>query len=185
LALSILAEGGAFSKDILLMLSIYHVGKEEKMAKKTQEMQSWQVLHFARKHLGRNALYVVFGKKNSRIVDYWCENPKYTGKPDKAYDPIQGVKDLLEALDDAGHTTVVRSCINYLLSGTSLDNGDDPNIKDLLPTVNDEILADYRDVASLQEAIEQGMDIETVNERKNISIEELERTFAKYLEVAK
>ena len=66
------------------------------MAKEKANMRSWQVLHFARKHLGRSSLYAIFGRKNARTVDYWCEDPKYTGKEECAFDPIQGVKDLLE-----------------------------------------------------------------------------------------
>src|SRR3989339_2215662 len=112
------------------------------------KMQSWQVLHFARKHLGRSALYIIFGKKNARIVDLWCEDPKTTGKDEQAYDPIRGVNELLTALDDNGHTGVIRACLAYLRSGTSLDDDCLPAVTEPLPTLAEEELADYHAVAA-------------------------------------
>lgn len=153
------------------------------MAKGNQQMQSWQVLHFFRKHLGRSALYAIFGKKNARTVDYWCEDPKYTGKSERAFDPIQGVKDLLEMLDDHGHTATVRACLDFLRSGTSLDEGCSPEVSDLLPTLTEEELADYTCLADFQAAIHRCAPYEEVNALKKSAIEEIERTFAKYKEI--
>lgn len=152
------------------------------MTNRKLKMQSWQVLHFARKHLGRSALYAIFGKKNARTVDYWCEDPKTTGKQDDAYDPIQGVKDLLSALDDLGHTGIVRACLAYLRSGTSLDDDCPPAVTELLPTLAEEELADYHAVAAMQHAIDQGKPPAVVSSLKKSAIEEIERTYAKYLE---
>ena len=152
------------------------------MPKSSAPMQSWQVFHYARKHLNRSVLYAIFGKKNARTVDYWCENPKFTNKTEQAYDPIQGVKDLLEQLDDQGHCPVVRAAIAYLVSGTSLDLGIDPEIIEPMQTIQDEILADYRAVASMQAAIEAGHHPDEISALKRAAIAEVERTFAKYRE---
>lgn len=143
-------------------------------------MQSWQVFHFARKYLGRSALYVIFGKKNGRAVEYWCEDPKTTDKPSGAYDPIQGVKNLLTALDDQGHCGVVRSCLEYLAAGTSAGCGQRPEIIEPLPTVNEEILADYSAVGEMHRAIAGDATPHTVLALKNEAIAEIERTYAKY-----
>jgi len=152
------------------------------MPKKQGKMQSWQVFHFARKHLGGSALYAIFGKKNARAVDYWCQDPMYTDKADGAYDPVQGVKNMLSILDDHGHVGAVRSCIAFLCSGTSLDCGCEPKLAETLPTINEEILADYKAVACLQAAIEDKMPMAVVNSLKDDAIADIERTCAKYME---
>jgi hypothetical protein len=145
-------------------------------------MQSWQVLHYARKHLGRSILYSIFGKKNARAVDYWCEDPRFTAKDDGAYDPIHGVKALLEMLDDQGHCSTVRACVAYLIQGTSEGCGIEPAVVEMKPTVAEEVLADYRAVADMQDAIDAGESIEVVNDLKYAAVEELHRTVAKYIE---
>lgn len=156
------------------------------MAKESKKMQSWQVLHFARKHLGRSALYVIFGRKNARTVDYWCEDPKYTGKEERAFDPIQGVKDLLETLDDHGHTSVVRACLDFLRSGTSLaEDCASPVVTELLPTMAEEELADYTCLAEFQAAINAAAPVKEVLALKYRAMDEIERTYAKYLEQQK
>jgi len=152
------------------------------MSKESSKMQSWQVFHYARKRLGNSTLYAIFGKKNARAVDFWCQNPRTTGKEETAYDPIQGVKNLLEALDDLGHCDVVRSAIAFLISGTSLECGVSPRVVDPRPTITEEILLDYKAVANLQAAIEAGETPEEVEEKKQTAIAELDRTIAKYRE---
>lgn len=151
------------------------------MPKDKQVMQSWQIMHYARKYLGRSALYVIFGRKNARAVDYWCEDPRFTAKDEGAFDPIRGVKDLLGMLDDQGHCAAVRACIDYLCKDTSVECGVEPIVKDVLPTITEEILADYKAVAGLQAAIEAGESIEVVNDLKYTAIDELHRTVAKYI----
>lgn len=152
------------------------------MPNELAKMRSWQFFHFVRKHLGRSVLYSVFGKKNARAVDYWCEDPRFTAKPEKAYDPLQGIKDTIDLLDDRGHCDVVRSVLTYLAAGTSSDNGDEPVINELLPTLTDEILADFRAVAALQTAIESETDIEEIEILKRDAIAEIERTVARYIQ---
>lgn len=143
-------------------------------------MQSWQVFHFARKHLSRSVLYAIFGKKNARAVDYWCEDPRYTAKLEGAYDPIQGVKSLLETLDDHGHCGVVRSALSYLAAGTSADSGDVQKIVEPMSCISQEILADFRAVAELQRAIEAKLDLAGVEHLLLEAVAELERTVACY-----
>lgn len=144
------------------------------------KMQSHHIFHFARKHLGRSVLYAIFGRKNTRIVEYWCQDPLYTAKPEEAYDPLRGVKSLLEVLDSHGHCGVVRACIAYLISGTSMECGVNPEIVDTKPTMTEEILADYKAVAALQDAIEKAEYPEHIITLKQAAIAEIERTFAKY-----
>jgi len=146
------------------------------------KMQSWQVFHYARKHLGSSVLYGIFGKKNARAVDYWCQDPKYTDKSDTAYDPIQGVKRLLAGLDDLGHTDQVRACLAYLAQDTSLCTGQAPEIAELLPTIDQEVLADYKAVSAMQSAIDRGDHPAVIAALNDAAVAEIERTYAKYRE---
>lgn len=151
------------------------------MANRRRPMQSWQIFHFARKHLGKSALYEVFGKKNARVVDFWSQDPACTDKPLEAYDPIRGLKNLLDRLDDMGHCGVVRACIAYLCSGTSLDCGE-PLLIEPLPTIEQEQLADWRALGMLQNGIDDGLSCREIDALKAAAVAEIERTVAKYKE---
>lgn len=151
------------------------------MAERRREMQSWQIFHFARKHLGASVLYAVFGKKNARAIDYWSQDPDFTDKPEGAYDPIRGLKNLLDRLDDMSHCGVVRATIAYLLSGTSMACGEAVLIEPL-PTIEQEQLADYRALGALQIGIEDGLCLQQIENLKEAAIAEIERTVAKYRE---
>lgn len=152
------------------------------MAKNDEIMQSWQVFHYVRKHLGRSILYGIFGKRHARTVDLWCQDPRFTDKEARSYDPLQGIRDLFSLLDDRGHVPIVRSALQYLASETSLDYDYHGDHAHPLPTITEEILADYRAVAALQAAIEAGQTPEVINQLKIAAINEIERTVARYLE---
>jgi len=151
------------------------------MAKSSNKMQSWQVFHFARKHLGAALLCTVFGKKNARTVNYWCEDPAYTAKNDFSYDPIFGVKQLADKLDDRGHTDVVRALRSFLFGDTSLDDGDGCGLGDLQPTMVEEKLCDYQTIGELHNAITSKADPAEVERMKREAIAEIERTVALYI----
>jgi len=149
------------------------------MPKESTVLQSWQIFHYARKHLGRSVLYAIFGKRHARTVDLWSQNPRFTDKEEKAFDPIQGVKDLLDLLDDQGHCGVVRSCLSYLSAGTACATPHEEIIEPM-STIGEEILADFRAVAKLQAAIERDKGLEEVLATKREAIAEIERTVARY-----
>ena len=150
------------------------------MSKKGDKMQSWQIFSFARKHLSASTLYAIFGKKKARAIDYWCEDPLYTAKPEGAYDPIQGVKHLLSNLDDLSHFGVVRATLAYLAEGTCAETDQEQQIQEPLSTLTAEILADFRAVADMQRAIESRQPVDEVEEMMIDAVAELERTVAKY-----
>lgn len=150
------------------------------MPKENARLQSWRIFFYARKYLGRSTLYSIFGKRHARTVDLWCEDPRFTDKEDKAFDPVQGVHDLLTLLDDHGHCGIVRSCIAYLISGTSAECGIDAEIVEIKPTITEEILADFKAVAALASAIEAGLHPDEIAPIKIAAMSEIERTYAKY-----
>jgi hypothetical protein len=153
------------------------------MSKATLKMRSWQVFSYARKHLGASVLYAIFGKKHARAIDFWAQDPLYTARPDDSYDPIKGVKTLLASLDDCGHCAVVNATLQYLASGTSACSTiyNEPEVVPLKETMSEEILADFRAVASLQMAIEAGHNLPSIMRLKAAAIAEIERTVALYL----
>jgi hypothetical protein len=150
------------------------------MPKANALTQSWRFFHYARKYLHRSTLYAIFGKRHARTIDLWCEDPNFSAKDDRAFDPIQGVRDLLAMLDDHGHVGIVRSCLVYLASGTSVDLDLKDSVQDLKGSIGEEILADYRAVAEMQSAIESGERPEEIDILKAAAIAEIERTYARY-----
>lgn len=152
------------------------------MANNEGKMSSWQIFWYARKHLGRSLLYQIFGKKNARTVDRYCEDPRYTLREENEFNPIKGVRNLLNELDDRGHCTVVRAAVDYMVSGTSLSNGLQGEVIDLLDTMVEEKLADYEKLSLLHRAIENGMPMGNIIKLRNEAIAEIERTVAKYRE---
>ena len=150
------------------------------MPKNQPEMKSWLPFHYTRKHLGGEILYAIFGKKNARTVDYWCQDPKVTNKPEGAFDPIQGVKDLLETLDDHGHFSMVRATLEFLASGTSVGCGETPKPEDIKPTINEELLLDYACVAEMHKAIKNKVHPDEIEKLRRQAVDEIDRTYAKY-----
>ena len=156
------------------------------MSKPTLKMQSWQIFHFARKHLGSSVLYAIFGKKNARAIDFWAQDPRYTNKADGAYDPIRGIKTLIETLDDHGHEDVVRSTLSYISEETSAATStEESKLTDLQPTIAEEIVRDYKAVSELQDAIENEADMDIVDALKEEAIDEIARTVALYKQINK
>jgi hypothetical protein len=126
-------------------------------------------------------LYAIFGTRHARTIDGWCEDPRYTGKDDDAFDPIKGIRNLLWLLDDEGHVGVVRSALQYIASGTSVDCGADwASMAEPPVTINSGILAGYKALADLQEAIESGGHPDQINRLKLAVFAELELVNAKY-----
>jgi len=78
---------------------------------------------------------------------------------------------LQEPVGAAAHPVRTDGCRRFRLCGQSGDQ---------LPTIHEEILADYSAVARLQQAIEAGADLETINNLKKEAVEEIERTVARY-----
>ncbi|KGO32802.1 hypothetical protein JT06_18275 [Desulfobulbus sp. Tol-SR] len=103
-----------------------------------------------------------------------------TGKNEDASDPVKAIRNMLWKLDDQGHVDICRAALNYMASGTSVICGEEQEIVELRPTVSEELLADYRAVAMMQEAIEDHEHPDMVLSLKQEAISEIERTYARY-----
>ena len=139
-------------------------------------MQPWQVFHAANKYLRPENVARIFNKEK-RSAYNWGQDPAFTEH--RCRNPLEHLHSLFEKMDAAGIGYVARSGIRYLETAIE-DDVDLEDIKDPLPTIHEEILADYSAVARLQQAIEAGSDLETVNNLKKEAIEEVERTVARY-----
>jgi len=148
-----------------------------------RKLKSGQIFHYFRKHIGRHELYRIFGTKNSRTIDLYCQDTHCTNREEGAFDPIKGVRDMLTTLDDYGHTGVVKAAVAYITSGTGIYCGYRDEITELRATIHEEILRDYEAVSNFQKAIEARLFLEEVALYKEKAIAEIERTYAKYLEV--
>lgn len=177
LALLILAGAGCIRK-VFIILSL-HSRNSKAMPKNETNLQSWRIFHYARKYLGRKTLYSIFGTRHARTVDSWCEDPRFTNR-ESSFDPVLGIRNMLWLLDDQGHVDICRAALQMMAAGTAVDCGDHLDIIELRDTVQAEILADYRAVARMQEAIEDREHPDMILSIKQEAIAEIERTYAKY-----
>ena len=142
-------------------------------------LATWQIWHAFKHHLGESFLVKVFGKRNGRTIRMYAQDPKFTD--DRCNDPIENLHTVFSEMAAIGRPDVVRKAIGYLVTALGDENQLD-EISRLQPTLCEEILADYRAVSVLQRAIEDGEEIDLVDTLKLSAIEEIERTFAKYIQ---
>ena len=139
-------------------------------------MQPWQVFHAANKYLRPENVARIFNKEK-RSAYNWGQDPAFTEH--RCRNPLEHLHSLFEKMDAAGIGYVARSGIRYLETAIEEDvNLED--IKDPLPTITEEVLADYRAVAALQRAIDAGANIDDIKHFAIEAIGEIERTVAKY-----
>jgi hypothetical protein len=144
-------------------------------------IETWQIWHAMRKHLGDQFVITVLGRRNARTVRMYAQDPRFT--EDRCKDPLQALHILFEELATYGRGDVARSAIKYLSSAVDdLDPGD--AVQPLLATVDQEVLADYAGVADLQHAINAGEPSDVVFDLVEKAKAEIDRTLAKYIKVA-
>lgn len=146
------------------------------MSTDDNKMQPWQVFQAARKYLGASTVARIFNRE-VRSAHNWAQDPAYTEVRCKC--PLELLHTLFERMDAVGLGYAARAGIAYL--ETAVEGTDRPeSIREPLPTIHEEILADYSAVGRLQQAIEDDLGINTINRYKRDAIEEIERTVAKY-----
>jgi len=147
------------------------------MTQEKPEMQPWQVFNAARRALGANVVAKIFNR-SIRAAHDWAQDPAYTEVRCKS--PLELLYTLFERMADSGRGYAARSAIQYLESAI------DPDVEivgviEPLPTIQEEILADYAAVAALQRAIDVGASGDDIRRLKRDAIDEIERTAAKYI----
>lgn len=146
------------------------------MSTKPQKMQSWQVFRAARKYLGVDNVARIF-RKEKRSAYNWAQDPAFTEH--RCSNPLDLLHALFEKMDVVGLGYVVRAALRYLESAIDpeVEAGE---IKEPLPTIELELLADYSSLAKMQSKIESGSPLAEVLELKDEAIAEIERTVALY-----
>jgi len=148
------------------------------MTKENPGLQTWQIWQVARKYLGVKTLCRLYGVKARTIYDY-AQNPSSTEQRTQK-DPLQRLHYLLTQLDDLGFGQYARAAIVYLQTALE-DGGHHGPVIEPMDSINEEILLDYKLVAKLQEAIDNGEPVEYVARLKQEVVEEVERTYLRYL----
>jgi hypothetical protein len=118
-------------------------------------------------------------RREKRTSYSWGQDPAYT--VERSGNPLDWLHSMFCQMDAVGYGFAARAGIKYLES--ALDPVDLEPVAELLPTVQDELLADYRAVSEFQQAIEQGSGFDEVDRLKAAAMDEIERTYAKYLKV--
>ena len=146
------------------------------MSYESPKMQPWQVFQAARKHLGANLVARIFNRE-VRSANSWAQNPVFTEC--RCKNPLELLHALFERMDSVGLGYAARAGIEYLATAIDPDV-QVGGIKEPLPTIELEVLADYSAIARLQKAIEDDLGIDAINRYKREAVEELERTVARY-----
>lgn len=146
-----------------------------------EQLETWQIWHAMKKHLGDSFILTVLGRRNARTVRMYAQDPRFT--EDRCKDPLEALHILFEELATFGRGDVARAAIGYLLSAIDEVPAADA-IKPLLPTLNQEILADHALLASLQQAIDSGEPADVVAGLVDEVKAEIDRTLAKYIKVS-
>ena len=150
------------------------------MTKDTPKLETWQIFKVARKTLGPKMLVNIYGRRNARSAYDWSQDPAYTVQRVKR-NPLECDHLMLSMLVERGREDVARAAIQYLETALEQDIHPDA-IHDLKPTMDAEILADFKAVAALQEAIEENAPVEEIKALATEAKEEIARTLTKYLQ---
>ncbi len=146
---------------------------------KVQAFASWQVFNAARKYLGAAAVARIFNR-SLRSAHDWAQDPACTAVRCKS--PLECLHALFERLDAAGMGYVARAALAYLESALAPEHGAEALCLPL-PTLEQEVLADFRSVAALQAAVEAGAEMDMVAALADEAKAEIERTVARYIKL--
>ena len=143
-----------------------------------EKFQSWQFWAAAKKLLGESNLMLILGRRNGRTIRLYSADPRYT--QDRCRDPLQHLHIIFQELDTFGRGDVARLAIRYLESALD-DEATADQVAALLPTMEEEILADYQAVYHLQSAIRDGLPVDQVADLAAEARAEINRTLARYI----
>jgi hypothetical protein len=133
-------------------------------------MKSWQIYNTART-LMKSQLLAVYGNRNSRIIDYWAQDPAFSA--DHKRNPIDRMEALLGKLCECGRREVAISAVRILANQTNCTVQDREEVIPDKDSLLEEILDDMPYLINYQKAL-QGDDLEEVDRAK----EELDREMA-------
>ena len=144
-----------------------------------KRLETWQLWHAMKNHLGESFLINVLGRRNGRTIRLYSQDPHFT--EDRCKDPLQAMHIIFSELADYGRADVARKAIGYLKTALPEDDRLPTAVADMKATINEEVLADFSAVEALRKAIDDGQDQKEVESRTRQAVEEIERTFALYM----
>lgn len=140
-------------------------------------MQPWQIFHGANKYLGPEKVARIWNKEK-RSAYNWAQDPAYTEH--RCQNPLELLHITFAKMDDAGIGYIARAGIRYLETAIEPDALlNDPESLDTMPTITEEVLADFAAVAALHAAINRESDLASIKLAAAAAIAEIERTVAK------
>lgn len=139
--------------------------------------QPWQLFNAAVQTLGADNVAALLGVNKSTVYEY-AKNPRTTGEQ-RCRDKAEQMHAMLSELYFWGRSDVCAGFIDYLRS--AFEDAKPKAVVEPLPTIEAELLADYSAVATLQKAIESGLEVDVIANLTECATEEISRTFAKYL----
>lgn len=75
------------------------------------KIESWQIYHVALKHLSPGYLQKIY-TRSTRLIYFWAADPRTTSRTER--NPLDRIRDMLDALDDIGKGDYARAAIDYL-----------------------------------------------------------------------
>lgn len=144
-----------------------------------KKLETWQIWHAFKKHLGEPFLMKVIGKRNARTIRMYAQDPRVTD--DRCKDPLQALHIIFSEADAIGRGDVARKAIAYLVTAIEEDSVQQP-VQSTLPTIAEELLADFTVVTELKASIERKDHPDMVADYVLAAKEEIDRTHSKYLE---
>ncbi len=144
-----------------------------------KRLETWQLWHAMKNHLGESFLIKVLGRRNGRTIRLYSQDPHFT--EDRCKDPLQALRIIFQELSDYGRADVARKAIAYLKTALPGEDSLLPAVANLKETMSEEVLADFSAVESLRKAIDDGLTANVVESKMTFAIEEIERTFALYM----
>lgn len=94
------------------------------------KFESWQIFKVAIKNLTPSTLQHIY-TRSTRLIYYWAADPHDTDKSER--NPIDRIRDMLDALDDIGKGEYARAAIDYMaepLGGRFVDIETSPSDKE-------------------------------------------------------
>ena len=141
----------------------------------------WQFWNGAKQTLSESGVCAIWGRRNARLIRWYCQNPAYS--EDRPRDPLERLFLLFKELVIMGRADLVKMVLKRLSMALDEKLAHELfELDDIKPTINQEILCDYRAISELQDAIEDGESPETVRIYAEKAKAEIDRTLAKYLQ---
>jgi len=140
-----------------------------------KKLATWQLWHAMKCHLGEGFLMKILGRRNGRTIRLYCQDPNFT--EDRCKDPLQTLHLLFCELVVIGRGDVAKKAIAFLQTAIRPET-EICAVEQLKDSMSAEILADFSAVEALRRAIDDGANLVDIKKRKDLAVEEIERTYA-------